>query len=150
MENTSSIFLELQQFKQLKGENKHAVNVGPNCFYLHTPQSFPPWTNLLPDLTAQGSWKKAVFIDKKQLLCLFDLRKNLKNKSKRIKWVLIKAAFAELFQPALVTVSDMHLACTKLTSTEERKERKKSEKESMEQRVWIHKPFMNIYKTKVI
>lgn len=79
MESILSIFLELQQFKQLKGENKHAVNVSPNCFYLHTPQSFPFCT----DLTAQDSWKKAVFIDKKQLLCLFDLRKNLKNKSKR-------------------------------------------------------------------
>lgn len=85
MESILSIFLELQQFKQLKGENKHAVNVNPNCFYLHTPQSFPPCSDLVPDLTAQSSWKKAIFIDKKQLLFLFDLRKNLKNKSKRTR-----------------------------------------------------------------
>lgn len=83
MESILSIFLELQQFKWLKGENKHAVNVSLNCFYLHTPQSFPSCTDLVPGLTAQGSWKKAVFLDKKQLFCLFDLRKNLKNKSKR-------------------------------------------------------------------
>lgn len=44
MESTLSIFLELQESKQLKGENKPAVNVRQNCFYLYTPQSFPSWS----------------------------------------------------------------------------------------------------------
>lgn len=64
-----------------------------------------------------------------------------------MKWVLIKAVLAELFQPVLVTVSDMHLACTKLTSTEVRKERKKEwTKEYGAKAIVIHKRFMNIYK----
>lgn len=72
-------FLELQQFKW---KNKHAVNMIQNCFYSHAHQSFPPCTNLVPDLTMQGRCKK-VFKDKNQLLCLFDLRENLKDKGKR-------------------------------------------------------------------
>lgn len=51
MESILSIFLELQQFKQLKGENKYAVNMIQKCFYLQAPQSFWPYTNLVPDLT---------------------------------------------------------------------------------------------------
>jgi len=51
MESILSIFLELQQFKQFKGENKHAVNIIQNCFYVHDPLSFPPYTDLVPDLT---------------------------------------------------------------------------------------------------
>lgn len=51
MEGILSIFLELQQFKQFKGENKHAVNMIQNCFYLQAPQSFPAYTVLVPDLT---------------------------------------------------------------------------------------------------
>lgn len=83
MESILSIFLALQQFKQFKGENKHAANMTQNCFYLQAPHSFPPNTNLVPDLTMYGSQKKVIFKDKEQLLCLSDLRKNLKDKSRR-------------------------------------------------------------------
>lgn len=99
MESILSIFLKLKQFKW---ENKHAANMIQNCFYLQAPQCFPPYTVLVPDLTMQGSWKKVVFNDKKQLLCLFDLRKNLKDKNQkgmRKKTDFINAVFAELFQP---------------------------------------------------